>query len=145
LSLLTKSAQEEEVMGGFEALLKKAGADLKVSRGAATGDLLRMAELKDSTTPDVVAELIKRLAAAPQGGLNGSSARQADMDLTLLDVTDVAARVGIPCAAVYKLIRRKEMGCVRVSVGSPRGKKRRIKVSPAQLRAFIASNSDAAS
>ncbi len=104
--------------------------------------LLRMAELRESSLPEIIAELRRRDDIVAKGATKPKL--EDDDDLTLFDARDVAVKIGIPVASVYELIRRKEIGCVRVSVGSRKGKKRRIKVSPAQVRAFIATNSEAA-
>lgn len=110
-----------------------------------TDDLppLGMVLIDDNDLPALLAGLGKHVAPllAVAAGAVPASAPTAGNDAALLDARDVADQLGIPLASVYELVRRKKIGCVRVSVGSRRGKQRRFKISPAQLRTFIASNS----
>lgn len=129
----------------LRARISEALAAPRARRTGVDGEPLLAMELMDATLQELYAEMARRDAIVKaQAASADSKASNAPDDLALLDARDVAARLGIPVASVYELVRRKKIGCVRVSVGSRKGKQRRFKVSPAQLRAFIASNSDAA-
>ena len=70
--------------------------------------ILKMAELKASTTPDIVAELLARFTPllAPQGGSRASSAQDAAAIPQGYAPADAARLMALPDAdAVCKLIR----------------------------------------
>jgi excisionase family DNA binding protein len=107
------------------------------------GSLLHMAELTDSSLLEIYGELTRRDAVvAAQGDSGGSTGAPAGGAPPLLTAGDVAAALGIPKAAVYEAARRKEIGSIRVSVGSRSG--RSVRFSRDQVEAFKAARSVAA-
>jgi excisionase family DNA binding protein len=141
--MATKRELEDRTMGICDDL---ALDDLvgEVERRRTGDGVMRMLTADDAllasvSTADLAAEIVRRIAAlaAP----NGSPGATADADPQLLTAPEVAARLGVPVASIYELVRRKKIGCVRLGVGSRSGKQRRFKISPAQLRAFVSSRS----